>query len=131
VGDTKTPLYTKIDKLAKQIAIFGTGAAVSAFILSTSLGLGYHKVEEGWTAMIDYFVVAVTVLAVAVPEGLPLAVVLALAFSSNKMMDEHNMVKSLDACETMGSATTICTDKTGKQGLRNCIFIDNYLILKT
>lgn len=113
VGDTRTPLYTKIDKLAKQIAVFGTVAAVSAFILSTSIGLSYRKVEEAWTPIIDYFVVAVTVLAVAVPEGLPLAVVLALAFSSNKMMDESNMVKSLDACETMGCATTICTDKTG------------------
>merc|ERR1712086_662480 len=54
-----------------------------------------------------------TVLVVAVPEGLPLAVTLALAFSSYKMMDDNNLVKHLDACETMGSATTICSDKTG------------------
>ena len=63
--------------------------------------------------LVDYFIVAITVLAVAVPEGLPLAVTLALAFSSNKMMSEQNLVKHLDACETMGCATTICTDKTG------------------
>jgi P-type E1-E2 ATPase len=58
-------------------------------------------------------IVAITVLAVAVPEGLPLAVTLSLAFSSSKMMKDMNLVKHLDACETMGCATTICTDKTG------------------
>ncbi len=59
-------------------------------------------------------VTSITVLAVAVPEGLPLAVTLALAFSSNRMTKEHNLVRKLNACETMGCATTICTDKTGK-----------------
>ncbi len=110
-GDDETPLYQKLDKIAKQIGIAGTIAAIFAFAVSAAIGLGHHK--ENWKALIDYFIVAVTVLAVAVPEGLPLAVVLALAFSSNKMMGENNMVKSLDACETMGCATTICTDKTG------------------
>jgi P-type E1-E2 ATPase len=71
--------------------------------------------EETPPAMvINYLIVAITVLAVAVPEGLPLAVTLALAFSSNKMMQEMNLVKHLDACETMGCATTICTDETGR-----------------
>jgi P-type E1-E2 ATPase len=65
------------------------------------------------TDIIQYLITAITVLAVAVPEGLPLAVTLALAFSSNKMMKDQNLVKHLDACETMGCATTICTDKTG------------------
>ena len=99
-GDAETPLYKKLDKLAKQISVAGTSAAIFAFVISTAIGLGHHK--EDWKAIIDYFVLAITVLAVAVPEGLPLAVVLALAFSSNKMMGENNMVKSLDACETMG-----------------------------
>jgi len=63
--------------------------------------------------IVNYLTVAITVVAVAVPEGLPLAVTLALAFSSNKMMKDQNLVKHLDACETMGCATTICTDKTG------------------
>lgn len=63
--------------------------------------------------LLDYLVTAITVLAVAVPEGLPLAVTLALAFSSNRMTKEHNLVRKLHACETMGCATTICTDKTG------------------
>jgi P-type E1-E2 ATPase len=64
--------------------------------------------------ILKYIVVAVTVLAVAVPEGLPLAVTLALAFSSKRMTKDQNLVKHLDACETMGCATTICTDKTGR-----------------
>jgi len=110
-GDDETPLYQKLDAIAKQIAWAGTIAAIFAFAVSAGIGLGHHKKE--WKSLIDYFIVAVTVLAVAVPEGLPLAVVLALAFSSNQMMGENNMVKSLDACETMGCATTICTDKTG------------------
>ena len=63
--------------------------------------------------IVDYLVTAITVLAVAVPEGLPLAVTLSLAFSSNRMTKEHNLVRKLNACETMGCATTICTDKTG------------------
>jgi len=64
--------------------------------------------------IVEYFIVSVTVLAVAVPEGLPLAVTLALAFSSQRMTRDQNLVKYLDACETMGCATTICTDKTGE-----------------
>ena len=63
--------------------------------------------------LLQYVVTAITVLAVAVPEGLPLAVTLSLAFSSNRMTKEHNLVRKLNACETMGCATTICTDKTG------------------
>lgn len=110
-GDDSTPLYNKIDRIAKRIGIVGTCAAIFAFTVSAGIGLGYHK--EEWKSIIDYFIVAITVLAVAVPEGLPLAVVLALAFSSSRMMKENNMVKTLDACETMGCCTTICTDKTG------------------
>ena len=112
-GDEETPLYVKLDTISKQIAWAGTFAALFAFSISTGIGLGYHK--EDVKNLIEYFIVAVTVLAVAVPEGLPLAVTLALAFSSNKMMSENNMVKTLAACETMGCATTICTDKTGKK----------------
>merc|ERR1719420_106617 len=63
--------------------------------------------------IIVYIITAITIMAVAVPEGLPLAVTLSLAFSSQKMSKEQNLVKQLESCETMGSATTICTDKTG------------------
>jgi Ca2+ transporting ATPase len=62
---------------------------------------------------LGFLITAITILVVSIPEGLPLAVTLSLAFSVRKMQDENNLVKHLDACETMGSATTICSDKTG------------------
>lgn len=110
-GDENSPLFVKLDLIAKQIGVAGTVAASVAFVASCIIGLGINKEEI--SSIVDYLIVAITVLAVAVPEGLPLAVTLALAFSSNKMMKEQNLVKHLDACETMGCATTICTDKTG------------------
>jgi calcium-translocating P-type ATPase len=110
--DEQSPLFVKLELIAKQIGIAGTVAAVIAFVASCVIGLAIQGDEI--RNMVDYLIVAITVLAVAVPEGLPLAVTLALAFSSNKMMEEQNLVKHLDACETMGCATTICTDKTGK-----------------
>lgn len=62
---------------------------------------------------LDYVIVGVTILVVAIPEGLPLAVTLALAFSVKRMLTDNNLVRNLDACETMGTATIICSDKTG------------------
>jgi magnesium-transporting ATPase (P-type) len=110
--DTNSPLFVKLETIAKRIGICGTVAASLALIVSCIIGFGYK--QEKPDKLIEYLITAITVLAVAVPEGLPLAVTLALAFSSNKMMKEQNLVKHLDACETMGCATTICTDKTGK-----------------
>lgn len=110
-GDVDSPLFQKLDKIAKQIGLVGTVAAVLAFGIMCIVGLGIHK--EPVSEMITYLTTAITVLAVAVPEGLPLAVTLALAFSSNQMTKDQNLVKHLEACETMGCATTICTDKTG------------------
>jgi calcium-translocating P-type ATPase len=109
--DDNSPLFVKLDLIAKQIGIAGTVAAAVAFIASCIIGLAIQG--DDISKLVDYLIVSITVLAVAVPEGLPLAVTLALAFSSNKMMQEQNLVKHLDACETMGCATTICTDKTG------------------
>jgi calcium-translocating P-type ATPase len=111
-GDSDSPLFTKLDLIAKQIGIAGTIAAVLAFVASCIIGLAIHN--DPISEMVKYLTTAITVLAVAVPEGLPLAVTLALAFSSNQMTKDMNLVKHLDACETMGCATTICTDKTGK-----------------
>ena len=105
-GDDESPLFTKLTLIAKQIGIAGTVAAVIAFIVSVIIGIGVQK--ESAEVLIDYVILSITVLAVAVPEGLPLAVTLALAFSSKKMMKDQNLVKHLDACETMGCATTIC-----------------------
>ena len=113
-GDEETPLFKKLDTIAKQIGWAGTGAALFAFVISCIIGFAVEK--EEWKMVLEYFIVAITVLAVAVPEGLPLAVTLSLAFSSRQMAFENNMDKTLSACETMGCATTICTDKTGKDG---------------
>lgn len=110
-GDENSPLFVKLDLIAQRIGIAGTVAAAVSFIGSVIIGLAIQ--HEPAKNVLNYLVTAITVLAVAVPEGLPLAVTLALAFSSNKMMREQNLVKHLDACETMGCATTICTDKTG------------------
>lgn len=109
--DENSPLFQKLDLIAKRIGILGLIAASLSLIVSCIIGFGVER--QPVRELIKYVVTAITVLAVAVPEGLPLAVTLALAFSSNKMMKEQNLVKHLDACETMGSATTICTDKTG------------------
>ena len=111
--DDNSPLFVKLDLIAKRIGLAGTFFALLAFVGSCIIGLGIGE-EDNAEDVITYLITSITVLAVAVPEGLPLAVTLALAFSSNKMMSEQNLVKHLDACETMGCATTICTDKTGK-----------------
>lgn len=110
-GEDQSPLFVKLDTLAKRIGLMGCFAAIIAFTGSCIIGLAIHN--DPITDLIDYLITAITVLAVAVPEGLPLAVTLSLAYSSNKMMRDMNLVKHLDACETMGCATTICTDKTG------------------
>ena len=109
-GDEESPLFVKLEKIAKQIGIAGTCAAALSLGVNCIKGFAFGD-EDPKEALIEYFVTAITVLAVAVPEGLPLAVTLSLAYSSNKMMKEQNLVKHLDACETMGCATTICTDK--------------------
>jgi calcium-translocating P-type ATPase len=110
--DSHSPLFTKLDLIAKQIGIAGMVAAIISFVASCIIGLIVNG--DSLSEMIKYLTTAITVLAVAVPEGLPLAVTLALAFSSNQMTKDNNLVKHLDACETMGCATTICSDKTGK-----------------
>jgi len=109
--DENSPLFVKLDIIARRIGWGGMLAAMIAFVGLCIIGLGVQF--QSANKLIGYLVTAITVLAVAVPEGLPLAVTLALAFSSNKMMKDQNLVKHLDACETMGCATTICTDKTG------------------
>ena len=77
---------------------------------------------KGWQSeyikeLLEFFIIGVTVLVVAVPEGLPLAVTISLAYSVRKMMKDNNLVRHLDACETMGNTTAICSDKTGKRCL--------------
>ncbi|KAJ4823335.1 Calcium-transporting ATPase 2, plasma membrane-type [Turnera subulata] len=120
-GDDETPLQVKLNGVATIIGKIGLFFAVVTFAVLVQ-GLLSRKWQEGtqwnWNAdealeMLEYFAVAVTIVVVAVPEGLPLAVTLSLAFAMKKMMNDKALVRHLAACETMGSATTICSDKTG------------------
>ena len=106
-----SPLFIKLMDLCEELSKFAFAAAGLCFFAMCYIG--FFVKGEPWIAIIEYIITTVTIVAVAVPEGLPLAVTLALAFSSQKMTKEHNLVKHLDGCETMGSVTTICTDKTG------------------
>jgi len=91
-----------------------TFSAMTLHLLYDGIFNGYplftsHALKE----ILNFFIVAVTIIVVAVPEGLPLAVTIALAYSVGKMKDENNLVRFLSACETMGGANNICSDKTG------------------
>ncbi|KAI7847434.1 hypothetical protein BDC45DRAFT_575837 [Circinella umbellata] len=115
-----TPLQVKLDVLAEQIAKFGIGASLTMLI---TLTIKYfvthiHDPNQGGIAdiastMVNIVIQTITIIVVAVPEGLPMAVTMALAFATTQMLKDNNLVRVLAACETMGNATTICTDKTG------------------
>lgn len=116
----KSVLQAKLTRLAIQIGYGGTGIAVlTVLILIIKFCIKKFGIEgEPWSwgyveYFVNHFIIGVTVLVVAVPEGLPLAVTLSLAYSVRKMMHDNNLVRHLDACETMGNATAICSDKTG------------------
>lgn len=120
-GDDETPLQVKLNGVATIIGKIGLFFAVVTFAVLVQ-GLCNRKLREGthwiWSGddareMLEFFAVAVTIVVVAVPEGLPLAVTLSLAFAMKKMMNDKALVRNLAACETMGSSTTICSDKTG------------------
>lgn len=113
-----TPLQAKLNVLAEYIAKLGLGAGLALFTATFIKFLVGLKDIEGGPAergqqFLKVFIVAVTVVVVAVPEGLPLAVTLALAFATTRMLKDNNLVRLLRACETMGNATTVCSDKTG------------------
>jgi Ca2+-transporting ATPase len=113
-----TPLQVKLGKIADAIAYLGGGAALllfSVLFIRFCVGLpsNTHTAAEKGSAFMNILIVAITLIVVAVPEGLPLAVTLALAFATTRMLKENNLVRILRACETMGNATTICSDKTG------------------
>ncbi|KAG0348933.1 hypothetical protein BG004_003650 [Podila humilis] len=114
-----TPLQVKLNKLAERIAKLGSLAALlMLIILIIRYFVGFKKngtpsSAEIVQSLVDIVIAAVTVVVVAVPEGLPLAVTLALAFATTRMLKDNNLVRVLAACETMGNATTVCSDKTG------------------
>ena len=113
-----TPLQSKLNVLAEYIAKLGLSAGLILFI-AVFIRFLVHlpKIQGGPSAkgqvFLQVFIVAVTIVVVAVPEGLPLAVTLALAFATTRMLKDNNLVRLLRACETMGNATSICSDKTG------------------
>lgn len=121
--EDETPLQTKLSVLADQIGKVGMFSAAITFI--AMLG---HILHGAWASgdftgslfsldtvlhLVDAFIISVSIIVVAVPEGLPLSVTIALAYSVGKMKDENNLVRFLQACETMGGADNICSDKTG------------------
>ncbi|TPX12156.1 uncharacterized protein E0L32_007042 [Thyridium curvatum] len=113
-----TPLQKKLNILADWIAKLGAGAALVLFIVlfikfCAQLPKNKASPSEKGQEFLKLFIVSVTVVVVAVPEGLPLAVTLALSFATNRMVKDNNLVRVLKACETMGNATTVCSDKTG------------------
>ena len=115
----KTPLNIQLEKLAKLISKVGSGLSIAAFfaflihdVLTNEL---WHTTD--YLTMVEvvirYFMMAVTLIVMAVPEGLPMAVTLALALNMRRMLKSNNLVRKLQASETMGAVTVICTDKTG------------------
>ncbi|KAI3785134.1 hypothetical protein L1987_44247 [Smallanthus sonchifolius] len=120
-GNDETPLQVKLNGVATIIGKIGLVFAIVTFAVLVQK-LFARKIIEGsqwsWSGddalmLLEYFAIAVTIVVVAVPEGLPLAVTLSLAFAMKKMMNDKALVRNLATCETMGSATTICSDKTG------------------
>ncbi|KAL3832977.1 hypothetical protein ACJIZ3_007713 [Penstemon smallii] len=120
-GEDETPLQVKLNGVATIIGKIGLAFAVLTFLVLTTRFIvvkAIHGHITKWSMndalnLLNYFAIAVTILVVAVPEGLPLAVTLSLAFAMKKLMNDKALVRHLSACETMGSASCICTDKTG------------------
>jgi calcium-translocating P-type ATPase len=103
----------RLEALAEDIGKVGTAAGALTFIVLTALWFLRDEPNKSYQDLLKFFIVGVAIVVVAVPEGLPLAVTISLAFSMRRMMKDNNLVRQLQACETMGSATVIASDKTG------------------
>ncbi|XP_068818837.1 plasma membrane calcium-transporting ATPase 3 isoform X13 [Capricornis sumatraensis] len=134
----KSVLQGKLTKLAVQIGKAGlVMSAITVIILVLYFVIETFVIDgRVWLAectpvyvqyFVKFFIIGVTVLVVAVPEGLPLAVTISLAYSVKKMMRDNNLVRHLDACETMGNATAICSDKTGTLTTNRMTVVQSYL----
>ncbi|MCC7385215.1 MAG: calcium-translocating P-type ATPase, PMCA-type [Deltaproteobacteria bacterium] len=113
-----TPLQERLSGLADRIGVFGLGAAILTFLALAISGVVRGQIGLGLelatlSALLEFAIIAVTIVVVAVPEGLPLAVTISLAYSIQKMAKDNSLVRKLVSCETMGAATVICSDKTG------------------
>ncbi|XP_039496394.1 plasma membrane calcium-transporting ATPase 2 isoform X7 [Drosophila santomea] len=133
----KSVLQAKLTKLAIQIGYAGSTIAVlTVIILIIQFCIKTFVIDERpWkntyaNNLVKHLIIGVTVLVVAVPEGLPLAVTLSLAYSVKKMMKDNNLVRHLDACETMGNATAICSDKTGTLTTNRMTVVQSYICEK-
>ncbi|XP_044257154.1 plasma membrane calcium-transporting ATPase 2 isoform X2 [Tribolium madens] len=130
----KSVLQAKLTKLAIQIGYAGSTIAVLTvviliiqFCVKTYVVEGHSWQKTHASHLVRHLIIGVTVLVVAVPEGLPLAVTLSLAYSVKKMMKDNNLVRHLDACETMGNATAICSDKTGTLTTNRMTVVQSYI----
>ncbi|XP_062276415.1 plasma membrane calcium-transporting ATPase 1-like isoform X5 [Scomber scombrus] len=134
----KSVLQGKLTKLAVQIGKAGLFmSALTVLILITRFLIDTFWIQGvPWASeclpiyiqfLVKFFIIGVTVLVVAVPEGLPLAVTISLAYSVKKMMKDNNLVRHLDACETMGNATAICSDKTGTLTMNRMTVVQTYM----
>jgi len=131
--DVNTPLQDKLEDMVVIIGYLGTAAAICTFAVTMIYIAASDPSSQDWLdGAIDAFIIAITIIVVAIPEGLPLAVTISLAYSMKKMALDNNLVKHLQACETMGNATNICSDKTGtltegRMALVEGWFADNFV----
>ncbi|VDL65211.1 unnamed protein product [Nippostrongylus brasiliensis] len=138
----RSVLQAKLTRLAIQIGYAASSsirfsgsfvAGCTVLILVIRFCISRYAIEEksfslaDFQHFINFLIIGVTVLVVAVPEGLPLAVTLSLAYSVKKMMLDNNLVRHLDACETMGNATSICSDKTGTLTTNRMTVVQSYI----
>ncbi|PKU78352.1 calcium-transporting ATPase 5, plasma membrane-type-like [Dendrobium catenatum] len=138
----ETPLQVRLNGVATLIGIVGLSIAALVLVVlivrfftghtknpngSVQFVKGHTSVKDAINGAVKILTVAVTIVVVAVPEGLPLAVTLTLAYSMRKMMADKALVRRLSACETMGSATTICSDKTGTLTLNQMTVVEAYV----
>jgi Ca2+-transporting ATPase len=135
----ETPLQIKLDHLAEAIAKLGMAAAVAMLFTLVvkyfvQLALSGEDMPDGgeiFSDMVKIVIQAITIVVVAVPEGLPMAVTLALAYATTQMLKDNNLVRVLSACETMGNATTVCSDKTGTLTQNKMTVVEGTLSLKS
>lgn len=133
-SESKSILQSKLTKLAVSIGWCGVVAAtVTSVIIVLRFCIETYAIQkQSWDnqhllSFLKAFIVGVTILVVAIPEGLPLAVTISLAYSVKKMLKDNNLVRHLNACETMGNATAICSDKTGTLTTNRMTVVESYI----